>query len=855
MAKFTPADVSRIAERLKRAKDRARPAHFLVGAGCSISAGIPSAADLIKKIHEDYRAECEALSEAERDSYGACMALLSINERRDLIRPYLSAAKINWGTIALAQLIAGGFVERVLTVNFDLVLENACGLLGLQPAVYDFGVAPASDPAMIVSPAIVHLHGQSYGLVRLNTYEETQGHRAKLQPILVDTLRKAPLVVIGYSGSADGISQNLVDEYEGREPIYWVGYADELANHLHGFLKKNHFHFLGGADFDRFMIELAQSLECWPPSLFSDPLGHLLKGLEPVVSYPVGNSASAIDLLGDLKRKIETWQFKLNQEEGQKRSLRELYMKRDFQGIAESITNRAPVSDEDRDISYWSFIEWGDLLCERAEHVDGGAASRLHATAGEKYQAALKVKRDGYEALNNWGGLLCEQAERASGQQAVQLFAAAREKYEAALAMEPNDLDILRGLADVLFELAGSADGEEAAQLLAAAGEKYRAALAIAPRDAAVLNELGNLLLQQAKNTDDENAARLFEEAETKYQDALAIQPDNDEVLNNWGILLSDRAALASGEDASRLFALAEVKYQAALKIRPNNDNALTNWGNVLAERAERANGEDASRLLGAAAEKYAAALNIEPNNPDALYNWGNLLSEQALRASGEEASQLFAAASQKYEAAVAIQPDASDVLNNWADLLLVQAKRASGGEASRLLAAAKEKLEASLRIEPNDAVVLCSFGELLSEQARWASRDEATRLYREAAEKYAASLKANADYAEALNNWGRSLLEQARRAEGDEALRFLAQATKKLQAAAKIDPADTYGLACLAALRGNERRCREALENGERHGTLPTVEHLASDISLDAMHEKPWFKDLLARQKAKAGL
>ena len=160
---------------------------------------------MIKKIHEDYRAECEALSEAKRDSDGACMARLAINERRDLIRPYLSAAKVNWGMIALAQLIAEGFVERVLTVNFDLVLENACGLLGLQPAVYDFGVA--ARPAMIVSPAIVHLHGQSYGLVLLNTEDETQKHRKKLQPILVDTLRNAPLVVIGYSGSADGIGQ------------------------------------------------------------------------------------------------------------------------------------------------------------------------------------------------------------------------------------------------------------------------------------------------------------------------------------------------------------------------------------------------------------------------------------------------------------------------------------------------------------------------------------------------------------------------------------------------------------------------------------------------------------------------
>jgi hypothetical protein len=241
MAKFTSADVSGVAERLTRAKARGRPAHFLVGAGCSISAGIPGATDLVKKIHSDYQAQCTRLSDDKRLSYGACMGLLSINERRDLIRPFLEGAKINWGTIALAQLMNEGYVERVLTVNFDLVLEGACGLLGLQPAVYDFGVAPANDPSMIVSQAIVHLHGQSYGLVLLNTDEETKKHREKLRPILIDTLRNAPLVVVGYSGSADGISQTLLNEFEGREPLYWVGYADDLANHLLAFLKKDQF--------------------------------------------------------------------------------------------------------------------------------------------------------------------------------------------------------------------------------------------------------------------------------------------------------------------------------------------------------------------------------------------------------------------------------------------------------------------------------------------------------------------------------------------------------------------------------------------------------------------------------------
>lgn len=310
MAKFTSVDVSKVAERLKRAKARGRPACFLIGAGCSVSAGIPTANGLVERIHGEYAAHCEALNRAERVSYGACMALLTDNERRDLIQPYIAAAKVNWGTIALAQFIVEGFVDRVLTLNFDLVLENACALLGLLPAVYDFSTAPGSDPTKIVSPAILHLHGQSYGFALLNTDEETQKHRRKLKPILRDTLSKAPLVVIGYSGSADGISQTLLQEYGDDEPLYWVGHDETLGSHLQGFFRKKYFHFIGGADFDRFMIELAQSLECWPPRLFANPFAHmvdvLLARLSPVTPYPVGNSESSIDILEDFKRKLES---------------------------------------------------------------------------------------------------------------------------------------------------------------------------------------------------------------------------------------------------------------------------------------------------------------------------------------------------------------------------------------------------------------------------------------------------------------------------------------------------------------------------------------------------------------------
>jgi Tfp pilus assembly protein PilF len=850
MAKYTSADIQKIAERLKGARDRDRAAHFLLGAGCSITAGIPSGAKLVEQIHAEYPTHCAGLKDEDRHSYGACMALLSRNERRDLIKPHLDNAKINWGTIAIAQLIAKNFVSRILTVNFDLVLENACGLLGLQPAVYDFGVAPVEDVTKIVSPSIIHLHGQSYGLVRLNTDEETSKHRAKLQPILKESLR-TPLVVVGYSGSADDIFKTLLKEFQSDDPIYWASHEEEPKTHIRPFLEREHFHFVGGTDFDRFMIELAQSLNCWPPNLFANPLGHLLDQLSPVVAYPVTDSDSAIDLLRDLRSKLESWQSKLGKEEKQAVSLRELFMKAQFEEAMGQFRLRADsASNEDREIASWSSIMLGNALLDQAKRARGDEAARLFAAAGEKYLAALAIKPDRHEALYNGGILLFEQGKRAEGDEAARLFAAAGEKYRQALAIKSDYHNALNNWGSLLLEQARRASGDEAARLFAAAGEKYQQALAIKPDYHDALNNWGSLLLEQAKRASGDEATRLFAAAGEKYRQALAIKPDYHDAPNNWGSLLFEQAKRASGDEAARLFAAAGEKYRQALAIKPDYHDAPNNWGSLLFEQAKRASGDEAAQLFAAAGEKYQQALTIKPDYHDALNNWGSLLFEQAKRASGGEAARLFAAAGEKYQAALAIKPDSDDTLTSWGNLLLEQAKRASGDEATRLFAAAVEKYQEALAIKPDRDDTLTSWGSLLFEQSKRASGGEAERLFAAGGEKYRAALAIKPDSHDALYNWGGLLVVQSTRARGNEAARLLADADQKLIAAAKIDPTKTYNLSCIAALRGDEKLCRENLLNAERYGTLPNFEYLLADTDFDLVRDKPWFQEMLGRQK-----
>jgi hypothetical protein len=96
------------------------------------------ASDIVRQIKVKFPA---AYARAASHDYPDCMAALERGVRRDLIGAYIDKAKINWAHIALAQLIDGGYVDRVLTTNFDPLISRACALVNSFPAVYDFAAS------------------------------------------------------------------------------------------------------------------------------------------------------------------------------------------------------------------------------------------------------------------------------------------------------------------------------------------------------------------------------------------------------------------------------------------------------------------------------------------------------------------------------------------------------------------------------------------------------------------------------------------------------------------------------------------------------------------------------------------
>ena len=647
MTKYTRDQVKALANVMNHAKGQNKPFAFLTGAGCSISAGVPAALGILKVINDSGLGGSVQLKlgvdDVAKAEYGKAMAILNSQERKEIIGPLLEEAKVNWGHIALAQLMDAGYVGRVLTFNFDSVLARACGLIGRYPAIYDFSMVPEHNGQFdyIAQPSIIHLHGQGTSLTMMNSEAETQSHAEKLAPLFKDTLQQFNLVVIGYSGQADGAFERLRTCASGQRRLYWCEYADvDTPDHVQGLIDncKTMGEYWSGVDFDVLMVEIAQELGVFPPAIFKNPALHLLDEIAPIVPMPEEIKGGA-GLLDDLREKLES----CSKIKPVIAAVRQALMLQQKWQEAIDLGQAEDDNNDDKSNLAWAYVM---RAAKSATDDDFYAAFK-------DYEVALAIKPDIHEALFNWGNALGKLAARKRDEG---LYAQAFAKFEAALSIKPDKDEAFSNWGIALGELAALKQDEG---LYAQAFAKYEAALAIKPDDNEALYNWGNALGELAALKQD---ASLYAQAFAKYETALAIKMDMHEALCNWGTYLAKLAAFKQDESH---YTQAFAKYEAALAIKPDMYQALFNWGNALSELATLKQDEG---LYAQAFAKYETALTIKPDKYEALCNWGNALGELAALKQDET---IFAKAFAKYEAALAIKPDLHEPLHNWGGDLL----------------------------------------------------------------------------------------------------------------------------------------------------------------------------------------
>ena len=203
---------------------------LLIGAGCSITAGIPLADTIKDKILEKHKNACANLQDKER-SYNDVVGRISEAQFLELLLPYLKSAKVNLAHLCIAELVRQGVVDRVLTTNFDSLLVHACAMTGEIPAVYDCAAMPDLERVFESElPAIYYLHGQAYGLKMLNTKDELDDRASQVRNVVHRSILRRTLIVVGYSGTCDGVLEQLRDAHTNRS-VFWVPFNEEDAKH------------------------------------------------------------------------------------------------------------------------------------------------------------------------------------------------------------------------------------------------------------------------------------------------------------------------------------------------------------------------------------------------------------------------------------------------------------------------------------------------------------------------------------------------------------------------------------------------------------------------------------------------
>lgn len=238
---------------------RATSHALFLGAGASVSSGIPSAQACIWEWKrdlfltnnpglEEQFAELSLPSVQRRvqqwldaqgmypqhgaaDEYGfyirACFPIA--DDRRAFFQEKVRGAQPHIGYRLLCHLAKADLVRSVWSTNFDGLPARAAANFSLTP--FEVGIdtqGRVARPASAGELLCVSLHGDYRYDELKNTPEELQRQEEALRRALIDELRQRTLIVCGYSGRDGSIMEALhaACAEQGTGALYWCGYGD-----------------------------------------------------------------------------------------------------------------------------------------------------------------------------------------------------------------------------------------------------------------------------------------------------------------------------------------------------------------------------------------------------------------------------------------------------------------------------------------------------------------------------------------------------------------------------------------------------------------------------------------------------
>ena len=231
---------------------------LLLGSGVSRSAGIPTGwevvEDLIRKLAVLKGEQCEPDPAAwyratfgEDPDYSTLLDNIARSpaERSQLLRSYFEPTEdeVERGLKvpsqahkAIAELVVGGYVRVIVTVNFDRLIETALEAAGVTPTVISTpDAAVGAVPLMHARCTVIKLHGDYLDSRIKNTAKELASYDKRIDRLLDEILDQFGLVVSGWSAEWDHALRAAVERCKSRRyTTFWTvkGDVGEAAKRL-----------------------------------------------------------------------------------------------------------------------------------------------------------------------------------------------------------------------------------------------------------------------------------------------------------------------------------------------------------------------------------------------------------------------------------------------------------------------------------------------------------------------------------------------------------------------------------------------------------------------------------------------
>lgn len=251
------------------AVNRGRPVCLLLGAGASISSGMPSAQRCIWEWKQDIfvtnnptlrdsvgelslpgtryriqrwldqRGRYPVENSPDEYSFYARECYPTGQDRRSFFQSYVSQSKPHTGYRLLPLLAKAGLVRTIWTTNFDGLVSRACATNDLVCIEVGIDTAHrAMRPQAQGELRVVSMHGDYRYDDLKNTTDELKYQESELRTEMLHELQDYDLVIIGYSGRDTSLMEVINQAYAstGKCRLYWCGLSDEIPETIESVL-------------------------------------------------------------------------------------------------------------------------------------------------------------------------------------------------------------------------------------------------------------------------------------------------------------------------------------------------------------------------------------------------------------------------------------------------------------------------------------------------------------------------------------------------------------------------------------------------------------------------------------------